>query len=90
MSQILISRLYIGKKPLFIVTFSVCKFNLPFKLNCFRALINIYKVQPMPAIKKVGIGLFFTLVEYVCDETQRNPPTRQFFTSCIEILGQVS
>lgn len=44
----------------------------------------------MPAIKKVGIGLFFTLVEYVCDETQRNPPTRQFFTSCIEILGQVS
>uniref|UniRef100_A0A8C3K5G4 Ectopic P-granules autophagy protein 5 homolog n=1 Tax=Calidris pygmaea TaxID=425635 RepID=A0A8C3K5G4_9CHAR len=54
-----------------------------------KALINIYKVQPMPAIKKVGISLFFTLVEYVCDETQRNPPTRQFFTSCIEILGQV-
>lgn len=44
----------------------------------------------MPSIKKVGISLFFTLVEYVCDETQRNPPTRQFFTSCIEILGQVS
>uniref|UniRef100_H0YTN2 Ectopic P-granules 5 autophagy tethering factor n=1 Tax=Taeniopygia guttata TaxID=59729 RepID=H0YTN2_TAEGU len=57
--------------------------------NFITALINIYKVQPMPAIKKVGIGLFFTLVEYVCDETQRNPPTRQFFTSCIEILGQV-
>jgi len=55
-----------------------------------RTLINIYKVQPMPAIKKVGISLFFILVEYVCDETQRNPPTRQFFTSCIEILGQVS
>ncbi|NXW44656.1 EPG5 protein, partial [Nyctiprogne leucopyga] len=53
------------------------------------ALINIYKVQPMPAIKKVGISLFFMLVDYVCDETQRNPPTRQFFTSCIEILGQV-
>ncbi|NXS92869.1 EPG5 protein, partial [Jacana jacana] len=57
--------------------------------NFITALINIYKVQPMPAIKKVGIGLFFTLVEYVCDETQRNPPTRQFFTSCIEVLGQV-
>ncbi|XP_054253220.1 ectopic P granules protein 5 homolog [Indicator indicator] len=57
--------------------------------NFITALINIYKVQPMPAIKKVGISLFFTLVEYVCDETQRNPPTRQFFTSCIEILGQV-
>ncbi|NXM28148.1 EPG5 protein, partial [Oxyruncus cristatus] len=57
--------------------------------NFITALINIYKVQPLPAIKKVGISLFFTLVEYVCDETQRNPPTRQFFTSCIEILGQV-
>ncbi|KAM6230930.1 ectopic P granules protein 5 homolog isoform 1-T1 [Porphyrio hochstetteri] len=57
--------------------------------NFITALINIYKVQPMPAIKKVGISLFFTLVEYVCDETQRNPPTRQFFTSCIEVLGQV-
>ncbi|XP_040397183.1 ectopic P granules protein 5 homolog isoform X2 [Cygnus olor] len=57
--------------------------------NFITALINIYKVQPMPAIKKVGISLFFIVVEYVCDETQRNPPTRQFFTSCIEILGQV-
>ncbi|NXN50253.1 EPG5 protein, partial [Rynchops niger] len=57
--------------------------------NFITALINIYKMQPMPAIKEVGISLFFTLVEYVCDETQRNPPTRQFFTSCIEILGQV-
>ncbi|NXK47869.1 EPG5 protein, partial [Chauna torquata] len=57
--------------------------------NFITALINIYKVQPMPAIKKVGISLFFVVVEYVCDETQRNPPTRQFFTSCIEILGQV-
>uniref|UniRef100_A0A803Y7W4 Ectopic P-granules 5 autophagy tethering factor n=1 Tax=Meleagris gallopavo TaxID=9103 RepID=A0A803Y7W4_MELGA len=57
--------------------------------NFITTLINIYKVQPMPAIKKVGISLFFIVVEYVCDETQRNPPTRQFFTSCIEILGQV-
>uniref|UniRef100_A0A8C2Y7F7 Ectopic P-granules 5 autophagy tethering factor n=1 Tax=Coturnix japonica TaxID=93934 RepID=A0A8C2Y7F7_COTJA len=57
--------------------------------NFITTLINIYKVQPMPAIKKVGISLFFIMVEYVCDETQRNPPTRQFFTSCIEILGQV-
>ncbi|NWZ28131.1 EPG5 protein, partial [Asarcornis scutulata] len=57
--------------------------------NFLTALINIYKVQPMPAIQKVGISLFFIVVEYVCDETQRNPPTRQFFTSCIEILGQV-
>uniref|UniRef100_A0A8C3K6F3 Ectopic P-granules autophagy protein 5 homolog n=1 Tax=Calidris pygmaea TaxID=425635 RepID=A0A8C3K6F3_9CHAR len=57
------------------------------KFSCSTNVVEV--VQPMPAIKKVGISLFFTLVEYVCDETQRNPPTRQFFTSCIEILGQV-
>ncbi|XP_064293753.1 ectopic P granules protein 5 homolog [Phalacrocorax carbo] len=57
--------------------------------NFITALINIYKVQALPAIKEVGISLFFTLAEYVCDETQRSPSTRHFFTSCIEILGQV-
>lgn len=54
-----------------------------------RALVNTYKLQPTPGVQKVGIGLFFTVVDYVSDETQRHPPTRQFFTSCIEILGQV-
>ncbi|XP_004855138.1 ectopic P granules protein 5 homolog isoform X1 [Heterocephalus glaber] len=57
--------------------------------NLITALVNAYKLQPTPGIQKVGIGLFFTVVEYVSDETQRYPPTRQFFTSCIEILGQV-
>ncbi|NXU49867.1 EPG5 protein, partial [Turnix velox] len=56
--------------------------------NFITALVNIYKVQPVHAVKKVGISLFFTLVDFVCEETQRNPPTRQFFTSCIEVLGQ--
>ncbi|GAB1301887.1 Ectopic P granules protein 5 homolog [Apodemus speciosus] len=54
-----------------------------------RALVNTYKLQPTPGVQKVGISLFFTVVDYVSDETQRHPPTRQFFTSCIEILGQV-
>ncbi|XP_013012624.1 ectopic P granules protein 5 homolog isoform X2 [Cavia porcellus] len=57
--------------------------------NLITALVNAYKLQPTPGIQKVGISLFFTVVEYVSDETQRHPPTRQFFTSCIEILGQV-
>lgn len=51
--------------------------------------MNAYKLQPTPGVQKVGISLFFTVVDYVSDETQRHPPTRQFFTSCIEILGQV-
>uniref|UniRef100_K7FTW0 Ectopic P-granules 5 autophagy tethering factor n=1 Tax=Pelodiscus sinensis TaxID=13735 RepID=K7FTW0_PELSI len=57
--------------------------------NFITALINIYKVQPSSRIQKVGISLFFAVIDFVCDETQRHPPTRQFFTSCIEILGQV-
>ncbi|XP_019654009.2 ectopic P granules protein 5 homolog isoform X4 [Ailuropoda melanoleuca] len=57
--------------------------------NLITALVNAYKLQPTPGGQKVGISLFFTVVDYVSDETQRHPPTRQFFTSCIEILGQV-
>ncbi|KAM9224723.1 ectopic P granules protein 5 homolog [Dugong dugon] len=57
--------------------------------NLITALVNAYKLQPTPGVQKVGIDLFFTVVDYVSDETQRHPPTRQFFTSCIEILGQV-
>ncbi|XP_012860183.2 ectopic P granules protein 5 homolog isoform X2 [Echinops telfairi] len=57
--------------------------------NLITALVNAYKLQPAPGVQKVGISLFFTVVDYVSDETQRHPPTRQFFTSCIEILGQV-
>uniref|UniRef100_A0A8C6QJX0 Ectopic P-granules 5 autophagy tethering factor n=1 Tax=Nannospalax galili TaxID=1026970 RepID=A0A8C6QJX0_NANGA len=57
--------------------------------NLITALVNAYKLQPTPGVQKVGISLFFTVVDFVSDETQRHPPTRQFFTSCIEILGQV-
>ncbi|XP_021070001.1 ectopic P granules protein 5 homolog [Mus pahari] len=57
--------------------------------NLITALVNTYKLQPTPGVQKIGIGLFFTVVDHVSDETQRHPPTRQFFTSCIEILGQV-
>ncbi|XP_076768507.1 ectopic P granules protein 5 homolog isoform X1 [Arvicanthis niloticus] len=57
--------------------------------NLITALVNTYKLQPTPGVQKIGISLFFTVVDHVSDETQRHPPTRQFFTSCIEILGQV-
>uniref|UniRef100_A0A4W2BVL0 Uncharacterized protein n=1 Tax=Bos indicus x Bos taurus TaxID=30522 RepID=A0A4W2BVL0_BOBOX len=57
--------------------------------NLITALVNAYQSQPTPGVQKVGISLFFTVVDYVSDETQRHPPTRQFFTSCVEILGQV-
>ncbi|XP_059563190.1 ectopic P granules protein 5 homolog isoform X3 [Myotis daubentonii] len=57
--------------------------------NLITTLVNAYKLQPTPGVQKVGISLFFTVVDSVSNETQRHPPTRQFFTSCIEILGQV-
>ena len=68
--------------------FSYCR---PVALPVFshRALVNAYQSQPTLGVQKVGISLFFTVVDYVSDETQRHPPTRQFFTSCVEILGQV-
>ncbi|XP_065123099.2 ectopic P granules protein 5 homolog isoform X1 [Paramisgurnus dabryanus] len=57
--------------------------------NFITALVNAFKLNPSPAILKVGIAAFYQIVSFVCEDTQRHPPTRQFFTSCIEILGQV-
>ncbi|XP_067888811.1 ectopic P granules protein 5 homolog [Heterodontus francisci] len=57
--------------------------------NFITALVNAFKLQHTETYQKVGIALFYEIVSFVCDETQRHPPTRQFFTSCIEILGQV-
>lgn len=51
--------------------------------------MNAFKVHPAPATQKVGIAAFYQVVSFVCEDTQRHPPTRQFFSSCIEILGQV-
>ncbi|XP_059161411.1 ectopic P granules protein 5 homolog [Physella acuta] len=39
-------------------------------------------------LNDIGCTLFFYLVNLVSDETDFYPPSRQFLTSCIEILGQ--
>ncbi|XP_048451094.1 ectopic P granules protein 5 homolog [Rhincodon typus] len=57
--------------------------------NFITALVNAFKLHHTETFQKVGIALFYEIVSFVCDETQRHPPTRQFFTSCIEILGQI-
>uniref|UniRef100_A0A4W4HAL5 Ectopic P granules protein 5 homolog n=1 Tax=Electrophorus electricus TaxID=8005 RepID=A0A4W4HAL5_ELEEL len=57
--------------------------------NFITTLVNAYKLHPSPAFQKVGIAAFYQIVSFVCEDTQRHPPTRQFFTSCVEILGQV-
>nr|XP_015220090.1 PREDICTED: ectopic P granules protein 5 homolog [Lepisosteus oculatus] len=57
--------------------------------NFITALVNTFKMHPTPIVQKVGIAVFYKVVSFVCEDTQRHPPTRQFFSSCIEILGQV-
>ncbi|XP_066509785.1 ectopic P granules protein 5 homolog isoform X2 [Hoplias malabaricus] len=57
--------------------------------NFITTLVNVYKLHPSPGVQKVGISAFYHIVSFVCEDTQRHPPTRQFFTSCVEILGQV-
>ncbi|KAK2845489.1 hypothetical protein Q7C36_010343 [Tachysurus vachellii] len=57
--------------------------------NFITTLVNAYKLHPSPAMQKVGIAAFYQIVSLICEDTQRHPPTRQFFTSCVEILGQV-
>lgn len=57
--------------------------------NFITALVNLYKAQPTPAVQRVGVTAFYLLVSFVCEDTLRHPPTRQYLSSCVEILGQV-
>uniref|UniRef100_A0A8C4NNN7 Ectopic P granules protein 5 homolog n=1 Tax=Eptatretus burgeri TaxID=7764 RepID=A0A8C4NNN7_EPTBU len=57
--------------------------------NIITALINSHKNQHSSKVQEVGEMLFYLLTDFVTDETRRYPPTRQFLSSCIAILGQV-
>lgn len=57
--------------------------------NFITALVNLYKAQKSPALQHVGVAAFYQVVSFVCEDTLRHPPTRQYFSSCVEILGQV-
>ncbi|XP_038145943.1 ectopic P granules protein 5 homolog [Cyprinodon tularosa] len=57
--------------------------------NFITALVNIYKVQNSPAVQQVGVSAFYQVVSFVNEDTLRHPPTRQYLSSCVEILGQV-
>lgn len=58
-------------------------------VNVFRALVNLYKAQKSSAVQHVGVAAFYQVVSFVCEDTLRHPPTRQYLSSCVEILGQV-
>ncbi|XP_078718187.1 ectopic P granules protein 5 homolog isoform X2 [Lampetra fluviatilis] len=53
------------------------------------ALINEYKVQPKVGMRETGVALFYLMVSFVSEETTRYPPSRQFLSSCLEVLGQM-
>lgn len=57
--------------------------------NFITALVNLYKGQKSPTVQHVGVATFYQVVSFVCEDTLRHPPTRQYFSSCVEILGQV-
>ncbi|TKS78798.1 Ectopic P granules protein 5 -like protein [Collichthys lucidus] len=55
--------------------------------NFITSLVNMYKAQKSPAVHHVGVSAFYHVVSYVCEDTLRHPPTRQYLSSCVEILG---
>ncbi|CAJ1068858.1 ectopic P granules protein 5 homolog isoform X1 [Xyrichtys novacula] len=57
--------------------------------NLITALVNLYKTQKSPVVQQVGVSAFYQVVSFVCEDTLRHPPTRQYLSSCVEILGQV-
>nr|XP_019956581.1 PREDICTED: ectopic P granules protein 5 homolog [Paralichthys olivaceus] len=57
--------------------------------NFITALVNMYKAQKSPVVQHVGVSAFYQVVSFVCEDTLRHPPTRQYLSSCVEILGQV-
>jgi len=58
-----------------------------------RRLINLSKMTSdsgtRSATINVGCALFYAVTTYVSQETKFYPPTKHFFSSCIEMLGQV-
>ncbi|KAM9743565.1 ectopic P granules protein 5 homolog [Menidia menidia] len=57
--------------------------------NFITALVNLYKAQKSLGVQQVGVSVFYQVVSFVCEDTLRHPPTRQYLSSCVEILGQV-
>ncbi|XP_055883015.1 ectopic P granules protein 5 homolog isoform X1 [Biomphalaria glabrata] len=39
-------------------------------------------------LNAIGCSIFYSMVNSVCDQTDFYPPARQFFASCIEVLGR--
>jgi len=58
-----------------------------------RRLINLSQSSSDAAMKSttvnIGSALFYAVTTYVSQKTKFYPPTRQFFSFCIEMLGQV-
>ncbi|XP_071496292.1 ectopic P granules protein 5 homolog [Diadema antillarum] len=59
--------------------------------NAITNLINFSRAASdgeREASKQVGVAFLYHLANRMNDDCRHYPPTRQFFTSCIEILGQ--
>ncbi|XP_064630038.1 ectopic P granules protein 5 homolog isoform X2 [Lineus longissimus] len=60
--------------------------------NTITALIRYHQHPPanvsLDGIREAGITLFYHMSTHVSDATDHYPPAKQFFSACIEILGQ--
>lgn len=53
-------------------------------------LKRIGDVQLLNSLSEVGVCLFYHMIALYADDVMSYPPLKQLFTSCIEILGNVS
>ncbi|KAJ8035761.1 Ectopic P granules protein 5-like [Holothuria leucospilota] len=58
--------------------------------NIITHLIKSYRLSSDPenAFQQTGVSLFYHMAIQFDEDTKHYPPTRQFLTSCIEVLGE--
>lgn len=58
-------------------------------LQIFFSILQVQS-QSHKCYAEMGVELFYFILTLVNEESNAYPPTRQFFTQCLERLGQVS
>ena len=60
------------------------------KVSLLYSIIIIIIINICSPALSNGVALFYEVLKFITSETKQFPPSCQFLTSCIEILGQVS
>lgn len=67
-------------------------FNVPLGAVYIFVVANRYFCagSPVNMALKCGVSVFYEVLKYINMEARLFPPTCQFFTTCVQVLGQVS